>query len=128
MPSKRTPLSRPRKPLISEEMLELFERGLVILKAGDHERWEGAGGRRREYLDLDKKLNWMLLGQPSHAISVFNPVLDQKQPPTYMRRLMSGGADWHNSQRWRRALLQGLERQRQTVAAIAATGIIPRNL
>jgi len=37
---------------------------------------------------------------------VFDPIWDKAQPPSYMRRLMSGGVYWILSQRCRRAPLQ----------------------
>jgi hypothetical protein len=45
-------------------MIELFARGRVIVAAGDHERWEDDDrrpGRRREYLDIIKRLDIVLL-------------------------------------------------------------------
>jgi hypothetical protein len=49
---------------ITDEITELFRRGCEIVEAGDQEIWEKDAGRRREYLDLTRKLNWGLLKIP----------------------------------------------------------------
>ena len=101
MPTKRTPLSRLRKPVITEEMVSLFRTGLEILEQGADQRWEEVGGRRGEYLDLDLRLNIVLLQQAWHAVSVLDHL------PRYMERLASRG-DWPTSVRLRQALLEEL--------------------
>jgi hypothetical protein len=97
-----------RKITITPQMLELFERGTAILKAGDHERWEDdrRPGRRREYLDVEAELNIRQLKQSWHAVSVLNPALDHPMP-AYMQSLASGG-DWEQCRELRRALLDEL--------------------
>ena len=102
MPTKRTPLSRLRKPVITEEMVSLFRTGLEILEQGADQRWEEVGGRRGEYLDLDLRLNIVLLQQAWHAVSVLDHPM-----PRYMERLASG-RDWHVSVARRQALSEEL--------------------
>jgi hypothetical protein len=60
MPVKRR-ISKARNPLITPEAVALFRRGLEIIKAGDEEFWEEDGGHRSEYLDITKRLDWVLL-------------------------------------------------------------------
>ena len=67
MPTKRR-VPKDRNPKITPEAVALFRLGLEIIEAGDDELWEEEGGRRREYLDADKRLCWVLLGlAPSEA-------------------------------------------------------------
>ena len=80
--------------------------GLEILEQGADQRWEEEGGRRGEYLDLDLRLNIVLLQQAWHAVSVLDPRLDHPMP-RYMERLASRG-DWPTSVRLRQALLEEL--------------------
>jgi hypothetical protein len=110
MPAKRQPLSRPRRAPITPEMLELFGHGLAILEAGDDERWEDdpRPGRRREYLDIDKRLNIVLLRKAWHEVSVLEPMLDHRMP-AYVKTLASG-RDWHISVSQRQALLHEMAR------------------
>src|SRR3974390_390004 len=96
MTTKRTPISRHRKR-VTPEMVELFARGLRILKFGCE--------RSREYIDIVKALDWAHLGP--HAVSVFDPVLDGPMPG-YMTRLASGRAR-HPPVPLRRALMEELE-------------------
>ena len=76
--------------------------GLEILEQGADQRWEEEGGRRGEYLDLDLRLNIVLLQQAWHAVSVLDPRLDHPMR-RYMERLASRG-DWPTSVRLRQAL------------------------
>ena len=48
-----------RKFTVTDEMVALFKTGLEILQAGDDERFEDDSppGRRREFVDLYKRLN-----------------------------------------------------------------------
>ena len=55
--------SKTRTP-ITDEIVELFRRGCEIIEAGEIEIWEADGGRRREYLNITRKLNWGLLKIP----------------------------------------------------------------
>jgi hypothetical protein len=68
---KRTTLSRPRKEPITGEMVELYRRGREIQKARADETWEEEGGRRREFLDIMKRLDISLLGRGWHEASMF---------------------------------------------------------
>ena len=104
MPTKRIPISRHRKR-VTPEMVEMFARGLQIMKSGAHERLEAEGGRRGEYIDIVKQIDWRHIGP--HAISVFDPMLDGPMPG-YLKNYASG-RDWPESVELRRALLQALE-------------------
>jgi hypothetical protein len=127
MTTKRRPLNRSQHPPITPEMIELFERGTAILEAGDHERWEDdpQPGRRREYLDVNKRLNITLLKQGWHQESVLSPRLDHRMP-AYMTSLASG-RDWHLSQGWRRSLMEELRHREQIDAAIVASNAIKKH-
>jgi hypothetical protein len=108
MVTTRTPLLRTRTHKFTEEMIGLFKRGLEIVRAGDDQRWEDdrPPGRRREYLDIEKRLNIVLMRKGWHEVSVLDPMLDRKMP-AYMRGLASG-SDWHISAAQRQALLEEL--------------------
>ena len=86
MPTNRAPVRHSRKLMVTEEMVELFRTGLEILRVGDNEQFEDdtPPGRRREFLDIHKRLNWTLPRNP-HEVSVFDPdIADGLPPPLYM--------------------------------------------
>ena len=83
MTTKRTVLTRRAKPIITDEMIELFRRGREILAEGGDEKWEDEGGRLREFLDLSKRLDWTLLRRAGHEVSVLDDL--DGDPPAYMR-------------------------------------------
>jgi hypothetical protein len=105
MTAKRVPLSRSRHFVISDEMVDLFRRGLEIQAAGDHERWEEEGGKRSEFIEISKRLNWTLLHRAGE-VSVFDDALDDEE----MRpvNLACGGASWDDGVRLRQALMQAI--------------------
>ena len=49
------------KTKFTPEAVELFRRGCEIIKHGDQDFWECDGGRKSEYIDLDRHLKWGLL-------------------------------------------------------------------
>jgi hypothetical protein len=97
---------------ITPEAVALFARGRAIMEAGDSERWEDdrPPGRRQEFLEIDKRLNIVVLGQDWHCVSVLDDVLDGPMPG-YMAHLCAGH-DWPTSKALRRALMEALERAR----------------
>jgi hypothetical protein len=101
---------------LSEQIVELFAKGLRIVAAGDHEEWEGSGGRRAEFIALDKRLN-SLLDRPWQP-SLFDKDLDRKSPPL-MNPQQQLFRNWAPAQKLRRALLEEVER-RKTLAKGAA--------
>jgi hypothetical protein len=93
MATKRQPLAHRRKPFVTSEMIELFRRGLALIKA-----------RKRdsdEFRQIDKRLNWTLLHRVGD-VSVFDGALDGPMPD-YMQRLASGQT-WAAGVRIRQAL------------------------
>ena len=54
-------------PIITPEMIAIWRRLRSIVDAGDDERWESEGGRRREALDLDLEMH-RLLGLKPHQM------------------------------------------------------------
>jgi hypothetical protein len=91
---------------ITPEAVALFRTGVEILAQGADENWEDdlrSPGRRREFLDIDKRLNITLLGQGWHAVSVFDAALDGPMPG-YIANLCAGH-DWAASRALRQALL-----------------------
>jgi hypothetical protein len=110
MITKRQPLSRaPHRP-ITDEMIELFVR--LILAAHDDEHWEDdrKPGRRREYLNIIKRLGWVLLDRLGE-VSGLDPELDGPMP-AYMEKLASGHG-WEAGQRLRQALLEAVRARRK---------------
>jgi hypothetical protein len=80
-------------------MVALFRRGCEILAAGDDERWEEEGGRRREFLDLASSLHRRLGLRPwQHDVfEVDVEPLDDDQVD-----------DWSGARAARRALLEAI--------------------
>jgi hypothetical protein len=95
---------------LPEEVVELFAKGLAIIAAGDDQKWEEKGGRKAEFIALDKELCHLLDGpwQPS----LFDTALDRKKPPFYLRPEHQMLRDWAPAQQLRRALLEEVERRK----------------
>ena len=115
MPANRVPLRHSRKVMVTEEMVDLFRTGLEILRAGDNEQFEDdtPAGRRREFLDIYKRLNWTLLRRNPHEVSVFDPDIAEGKPPrSYMARLDNGRFNgWDTALEQRAALMDALKKQ-----------------
>jgi hypothetical protein len=92
--------------VVTPEMVELFRRGFEIQKAGTHESWEDEGGRRSEFLEISKRLDWTLLGRVGE-VSVLDPLLgdEEMRPPPPMA---SGGIGWDDGTKLRLALLHAI--------------------
>jgi hypothetical protein len=105
MPSKRTLLTRHHKPGIPAEAIELFRRGFEIRAAGQHEKREEEGGRHGEYIEITKRLDWILLKRAGE-VSVLDPALDDEE----MRpaQLYCGGASWDDGVALRNALFDAI--------------------
>ncbi|MGJ5155395.1 hypothetical protein [Bradyrhizobium sp. HKCCYLR1023] len=108
MSTKRRAPQFARTPKLTIEMVALFATGCEMLQARDDQRWEARGGRRAEYLALDKHLCWTLLRLPPHCASVLDPALDGS-PPDYLSSAHGMFIDWGLTQAWRRALRAGLD-------------------
>jgi hypothetical protein len=74
-------------------MVALFKTGLEILEQGTDQRWEEDGGRRAEYLAIDKQLDATLRGLRS---------------PVSLRAEHEQLRNWNQSQTLRRALVAEL--------------------
>ena len=115
MPTNRVPVRHSRKFTVTDEMVALFKTGLEILQAGDDERFEDDSppGRRREFVDLYKRLNWTLLRRDLHHVSVFDPgIAEGSPPPPYMARLDNGRFNgWDTALEQRAALMDVLKKQ-----------------
>ena len=115
MVTTRRPLQHNRKVTVTEEMVALFKTGLEILQAGDHEQFEDdtPPGRRREFLDIYKRLNWTLLRRNPHEVSVFDRgVAEGSPPPPYMARYDNGRFNgWDTALVQRAALMDALKKQ-----------------
>ena len=107
----------PRDTKLTEEMLDLFERGLKLAEEIHHfdeeiddaTYWQLQSGEAyREFIGIYKRLNWTLCDLPLHCEDVFNPQLDGP-PPEDMNPNLCRFRDWHLPQAWRRALMAGLE-------------------
>jgi len=118
MVTARRPLQHIRKVVVTEEMVTLFKTGLEILEAGDDERFEDdtPPGRRREYLDISKRLDWTLLHRAGQ-VSVFDSGIAEGNPlPPYMALHDKTGRiyGWDTARVQRAALMDALkERNRQ---------------
>jgi hypothetical protein len=110
MTTKRTLLMRRPKLVITAEMVELFRRGREILAEGSG---EDEGPRHREFLDIDKRLNWTLLKRDPHEVSVLDDL--RGDPPAYMRARNSAAKPdfngWFSGRELQRQLQAALDRQ-----------------
>lgn len=87
---------------LTSEMIELYRRGRALQAAGVIE----AGARRDEYLQIMRRLDWVLLRRAPHMVSVLDPELgenfDAEAPPHMARHGDVNG--WHSAQETARAL------------------------
>jgi hypothetical protein len=101
----------PRNPNLSvtEEMLDLFERGMELVGQGHGEfELDHVTGcpECQEYRGISKRLCWRLLGLEPHCVSVLDPAVDG--PPPDMDSIYFKVTDWGVVQAWRRALMAAL--------------------
>jgi hypothetical protein len=119
---KRTLLARQRKDPITPEMVELFRRGREIQKAGATETWEEEGGRRGEFLDITKRLDWSLLHRVGQC-SVFDDFSGEE--PDYMASRSSTGhpdiCGWHSGRAMQQRLQAALDGTRPMRASPRAS-------
>ena len=113
MVTARRPLQHTRKFVVTDEMVALFKTGLEILRDGDDERFEDdtPPGRRREYLDIYKRLNWTLLRRAPHEATVFDRgIAEGESPPPHMpdNGRFNG---WDTALKQRAALMDALKKQ-----------------
>jgi hypothetical protein len=90
-------------PPISDEAVALFNLAREIMSEGDDatERWEGEGGRRREYLTARHDLHYGALGRKPWETDVVDTV-GEDAPPSWMRA--DRHAEWHQTRLLRIAL------------------------
>jgi hypothetical protein len=105
MPSNRTPLRRARREPLTPEMVALYRRGCELKR-------RKRGKESDEFIAIDKKLNWGLLGRDPHQVSVFANL--RGDPPAYMQARDSPA--WPDFNGWR----SGQESQRRLQAAVRA--------
>ena len=134
MPTNRVPVRHSRKFMVTDEMVALFKTGLEILQAGDDERFEDDSppGRRREFVDLYKRLNWTLLRRDLHHVSVFDPgIAEGSPPPPYMARLDNGRFNGWDTALEQRAGFDGRAQKarliRKAIAGLTQVGRIASN-
>jgi hypothetical protein len=111
MTAKREPLARNSKTGITEQMIDLYERGVQLVAEG-HDDVDGDSAGRDEIAALSKKLEWSLLKLPLHCTSVFDPAIDGP-PSSYLSPSHGMFLDWPLSQSWRRALQAALDARRR---------------
>jgi hypothetical protein len=68
-------------PIVTDEAVALFKRGLEIHRAGTQRDWEEQGGARREFLDVCVRLH-ALLGRKPWQADVLE--IDSETPPAWM--------------------------------------------
>jgi hypothetical protein len=83
---------------------------------GSHERWEGEGSRKGEFIALDKKLNALL--QRPWCPSLFDLALDRERMPGYLRPDHQLYCDWLPALQLRRALMEELVMQGHEVGSV----------
>ena len=96
-------------------MVALFKTGLEILRDGDDERFEDdtPPGRRREFLDISKRLDWTLLHRAGQ-VSVFDSDIAEGNPlPPYMALHDKTGRlwGWDSAFTQRAALMDALKKR-----------------
>ena len=94
-------------------MVELFKTGLEILRAGDDERFEDdtPPGRRREYLDISKRLDWTLLHRAAHGSTVFDRGIAEGEPPPPYMPDDGRFYGWDTALKQRAALMDALKKR-----------------
>jgi hypothetical protein len=101
----------PRDSNLTQEMLNLFERGMELVEQGHGEREFDhvlECPECKEYRDIKKRLEWRLIGLEPHCASVFDPAVDGP-PHDYLSPIHCMRTDWPLVQAWRRALMAALE-------------------
>ncbi len=112
MTTKRILLARRAKPVLSLA-LELYCRGVEIIEQGAEEIWEDEGGRRREFGEIEIKLQDRLGRRPWEA-TIFEVAIDGNPPP----HCQSPTYDWAGAQALRRQLQAAFDARRGQVAGV----------
>ncbi|WP_431014759.1 hypothetical protein [Bradyrhizobium pachyrhizi] len=103
----------PRPPerggAVSEQMLNLYKRGLRLIALGFGKPGDPRP-QHRAFVEIDKKLCWSLIGIVT--ISVFDSEIDL-DPPDYMQHDSAMCADWRQMQQWKQRLEAALEARRK---------------
>jgi hypothetical protein len=122
MPTNRRTIERRRKvPKFTDEVLDLFERGMQLVVEGYDDIDAPDDEKHDEFRQISKRLDWTLLGRAPHETSIFEDFADL-EPPEYMKaRESEAYPDFNGYRSWRllqQRLLAALEaRRRRTPAA-----------
>ena len=113
MVTARRPIQHTRKFVVTDEMVELFKTGLEILQAGDDEQFEDdtPPGRRLQFVDLYKRLNWRLLRRDIHHVSVFDRDIAEGGPPPPHMPDNGRVHGWDTALEQRAALMDALKKR-----------------
>jgi hypothetical protein len=94
--------TQPNDFQITPEMIALFRKACDIEAAGDHERWENEGGRRREWHDTAVALH-SALGRTLWQHDVID-VYDGAPPDWAVKNGLECIGDWEEARDIRRRL------------------------
>jgi hypothetical protein len=86
MPTNRRPTDRRRKvpTKFTDEVLDLFERGMQLVSEGYDGLDAPDDEKHDEFRRISKRLDWRLLGRSPHETSIFEDYSDP-EPPDYMK-------------------------------------------
>ena len=85
MPTNRRTIERRRKvPKFTDEVLDLFERGMQLVVEGYDDIDAPDDEKHDEFRQISKRLDWTLLGRAPHETSIFEDFADL-EPPEYMK-------------------------------------------
>jgi hypothetical protein len=108
MPTNRRPKERRRKvPNFTDEVLNLFERGMQLVAEGYDDIDAPDDEKHDEFRQISKRLDWKLLGRAPHETSIFEDYADP-EPPEYMKARESEAYPDLNGYRSGRLLQQRL--------------------
>jgi hypothetical protein len=100
------------KARITPEVLEVWQRLRAINRVKRwRERWEDEGGRRREFLDGEKRLATLLgLWWGDYVLPLDATAAE---PPDYMRGNSDHSEQWRVAWAWRCAMIEATKEQRR---------------
>ena len=85
MPTNRRPTNRRRKvpTKFTDEVLDLFERGMQLTSEGYDDPGASDDEKHDEFRRISKLLDWRLLGRSPHETSIFEDYSDP-EPALYL--------------------------------------------
>jgi hypothetical protein len=95
---------------ITDEAVALFRLCDEIIAAGQEDKFEDQGGRRREYLDANRALG-NAVGIKFREVSPFDAV--REAPPDYMEHNPLQTGYWRKAHAMRREMLAAMKRTKQ---------------